>query len=170
MKFKLVICMAMLLLATVAMADSFNFSYIGSGPAGDFTATGTIYATPTGPGQFLVTGLTGTQNGLAMNLLGVGAFAANDNVFLNSFPFFTINGLSFQAGTVDYNLFFYNGQSGYDAAVQACTGNDCITGNQYGNASTIVGFQATQTPEPASLLLMSTGLAGLATLLRKRRS
>jgi hypothetical protein len=50
---------ALLLFATGAYADTFNFSFSGSGIA----ASGVFTTAPEVSGTFLITGLTGTRNG-----------------------------------------------------------------------------------------------------------
>jgi hypothetical protein len=140
---------------TSARADSFGFSYSGSG----FTASGTLTTDPLSDGSYLITGLSGTQNGQTMTILDPGEFLSNDNLLYPSAPFLDFDGLSFVADGIDYNVFFNSNTSagpvGYYIASEA---------DIFGSA---ISFSVTPAPEPLSVLLLGFGLLGVLGL-RKR--
>ena len=112
----------------------------------------------------VVVGLTGTfyltpsSSGESMILDGVNAFAANDNTFNpNGDLYFSFGGLSFSAGGVDYNI------AGWHSIEQVIISTDT-----YGTTYTDINLKITPIPEPSSLLLLSTGLLGLAFVLFRK--
>ena len=121
---------------------------------GSFTATG-------GPTAYVITAMSGTLGGYSTTLLGVGAFAGNDNAL--TFPanpgYFTEGGVSFVANNVDYNLYYYQGN-------YAITPTDALNnGAQY----TVKSFtKRVPGPVPGAGLWSFGGLClgGLATRFR----
>ncbi len=121
-------CLAALLCCSAASADTFSFSYSGSGTttisgAYSFTGAGMFTATEIGTsGKYLINSMTGTANGVPITgLLGTFSFPpigdlANDNdlyfPLLNNGALDT-NGFSFQTGTgagvTDYNIYYLSG-------------------------------------------------------------
>ncbi|HUN90093.1 MAG TPA: hypothetical protein VMU28_14940, partial [Terriglobales bacterium] len=71
----LLLALVIVLASSAAVADSFNFSFTGTG----VTGSGTLYTNAFSGGSYLVTGISGTQNGKAMTLLAPNAFDGNDN-------------------------------------------------------------------------------------------
>jgi hypothetical protein len=69
-------------------------------------ASGTLTASLVSGDQYLVTGISGTQNGFSMTLLDVGAYAGNDNDIYSSVPYLDGSGVSFSADGIDYNIFY----------------------------------------------------------------
>ncbi|GET41407.1 PEP-CTERM sorting domain-containing protein [Microseira wollei] len=153
-------------------AQLYNFSYSGTGI--DATGTLTLGAPGTDPGSFLITGITGERNGVAItSLLPVGSYPVgsdpvtgdpavpNDNLFFpNQDIKLSFAGFSFQ--TVDGNK--YNPY--YDAEVKSyreCSTTGCAVEDPK------VTFTSTAVPEPASVLgLVAFGALG-ATLTRKKK-
>lgn len=138
----------LLLLPSLAKADTFNFSVLGSG--GGFNGSGVLTGNSNANGSFLITGISGA--GIT------GLVAANDPFFLNDnllFPkntrLFDVNGIAFTGifGTV--NLF--STVAGYEVQ-----GFD--TDGDYFDvpASVSVTSAAAVTPEPSSIALSATGL------------
>src|SRR5579859_5396172 len=134
-----------------AVADTFNFSFAGADSgSGVFTASATGTS-----GQFLITGISGTTDEVAIaSLLGAGAFSGNDNLLFypaTGSTFLDFNGVSYAlAGGSDFNLFssggLYVGQHGF-----------------------LTSFSVTQpgaAAEPGSFLLLATGLLGAVGLVR----
>lgn len=152
-----------------ARADSFNFTFQDTG--GQIIADGTI--TTGGPfinGMASVTGITGMYNGFAItgllpnNTEGFGT----DNILYSTAPYVDTLGIIF--GTTDdstvANVFFRNGHN----ELGSCTNTvfqarQCFDGSP--NLTDFIGtLSVTQTPEPATLTLLATGL-GFG-LLRRR--
>jgi len=128
-----------LFLANHATAYQFSFTITGA-----FSASGTLTTGPlTGsPLHYVITAISGTQAGVAMTLLAPGTFGTsshnlNDNALYPGsnplFPLLDIDGLSFEAGGVSYNV--------YDAFPGPIYGVVSSSGS-----SGIVTFTVTPTP------------------------
>lgn len=148
-----------LAVAIGASADTFNFAYSGAG----VTAGGVITALPQGGTEFLVTGITGFYNGEAITGIvacGTPATTCNnygfqwDNLLFTGEPHFDYYGLLYS--TAGGNLV-----------------NVYVDGTQYMNwdqsgGTAITSGSISATPEPSTLLMLGSGIIGLAGVIRRK--
>ena len=197
-KFIFALVFTSMVAAGSARAATYGFSFSAPDTTyGTITGAGTFTAiTTNATGIFQITGITGTLDLGATPfaitaLLAQGAYASNDNFLAEPagpFPatvnsistfwqsgtpnaFFDLDGVSFVADSMDFNIFYGVLSSstvsspppayyvGYGALVSGVpTKEDVST-----NISTVL------TPEPNSLVLLSTGMMGLCGLVLMRR-
>jgi hypothetical protein len=154
--------LSMLALPMAAHADTFDFSAVGSG--GGFNGTGTFVATNDGGGHYTITGISGT--GIS-GLVAPGGFDNNDNLLFPTLAnaLVDMNGFSFTdtQGNTDFTIDIFSTGGMYDAYF--------VDSDNF-SATVPVTFMITNTtsvvPEPSSLLLLATGMAGLTLLARRR--
>jgi|SRR5271170_4464997 len=172
-----------------AHADSsFDISWSGAFGSGSIT----VDTTNEGGGEFLITSLTGTQNGLSVSLEALGTYGANDNLIFPaggpsspcaSSIFGSVSasseldncGFAFTDGTNSYDIY-----APYTDIVPGTTHWECSSavvdpcaGLAPEIASELTSFSitpaVTSAPEPPSLILLSAGLLILIGMrLRKR--
>jgi hypothetical protein len=159
---KVIILLSVLLAVAIgASADQFNFAYSGIGVA----AGGVITAAPQGGGEFLVTDITGFYNGDA--IAGIvpcgpaGSICNNygylwDNLLFASEPHFDYYGLLFST-------------AGGDIVNVYVDGAQYINWDQSGGTRITSGYVG-DTPEPSTLLMLGTGMIGLAGVIRRKLS
>jgi len=141
-----------------ANSVTFDFSFSGAG----ISSSGSFAATQVSGDEYLVTSISGTQNGFAMTLLPPGGYAGNDNEVFSSGPFLDGSGLAFvlSNGTTDYNIYYDSSTGIY---------HECNSTAPCGRGDgTPISFNLTEVPEPGSMMLMGSGLIGLAGMAKRK--
>jgi hypothetical protein len=180
--------LALLALATAlaispaALADTtFNYTFTGSDGT---VATGTLVGTPDAivTGQFDITSGTIDVSAIGVDALftGTGNLTAtgvngSDNTLILASPYMSFGGISF-SGSFDLGGDFVNiyaGDGSYADGLQEGPLGTYIqlsTNSNDGTYSDVGGtLDVTATPEPSSLLLLGTGLLGLAVILFRKQ-
>ena len=174
----LLVLVVALLIVPIAMADSFTFSF---SDGGGVSGSGTLVGTDEGSGEWFITSGTGVftdgvnsgpislisnPNGPSNSSVSASLFFAYDDLlFPGSGPaqFLDPDGLLFSFDGLELNLWQTGGGAGTDGWAE--------NNGSFGFGTFTAAAETTPpvlTPEPGTLLLLSSGLAGLVRILRRR--
>jgi hypothetical protein len=166
------LAMVYLMLPSNVRADSsFTWSYTCDTAGCTDNASGTLTTGGFVGGVATILSITGTYDGSAITgLLPTGTCCAtdlNDNLLYSpGTPYLDEAGLGLAVGSLDANLFFFEGTYGDDTCV---SGSNCSS--DYTRVSSgVFTVAAVKAPEPSSLLMLVVGLAGFISLGCKRRA
>ncbi len=153
----LVGAVVLLVCASGAYADSFSFSITGA-----YHASGTLTTGPLSGGKYLITGISGIQNGqMITSLITPYGFAGNDNFLYAGSPSLDFPGFSFVANGIDYNVY-------YDGAPVGGSATAYYETTVSGRLGGLINFSVVSAPEPSTLLLLGLGLFGLVIVTRSK--
>jgi|GEM_PF-5717581 len=155
-----------------AHADTFNWALTGPDSSlGGFpeTGSGTLTATLLSGNEWAISAITGTVGGSAIT--GLNSFNSSDNMLFPESSILDTQGLSFETANGELiNIFSFYSPS----TVSIPAGNnfgEIIGGTGAGfGVGTFSVTQNSPVPEPATILMLSTGLIGAAGAMRRKLS
>ena len=158
--------------ASAASAAMFLWSYSGFN-GGPVSASGSLQATPDGPGVYSVTSISGVRNGLAIT--GLTTYAGDDELIYTTAPNVDYPGLAYTDSSGHaFNVYYDTsltdpyacGQIGYCEIGPGTPGTTGLAGPD--SIGPIASFTLTPVPEPGAWALMLIGFAALGALARGR--
>jgi hypothetical protein len=164
---KVLLSLLLLLAGVTAKADTFHFAFTGQ----NFNASGTITGELISPGVYQVTAISGVLSpwyadwGDTFVLTSPREINDADNLLYANEPFVDSFGINFAVADGSYFSLAHD-NLGYQ--ILGCFQGSCTASQYIHNRGDLV--VSSTVPEPASLLLASTGILALGSRLRRFRS